>query len=476
MLAALAGAGAGAIELTDCRLAAADGRVEAAARCGRLPVPLDPDDPAGDTIALSVAVVPALGGESRAAPLAVLAGGPGQAASELYTLAQRAFEPVLARRGILLVDQRGTGGSAPLTCANIDAWDLHESLAAAADDVVDATLQCLAELESDPRWFTTSAAVRDLERVREALGYEKLNLYAMSYGTRVAQHYLRRYPERTRSLILDGVVPTALALGPDIAPTSQAALDALFARCAKDAACAAAFGDLPARLAAILARLDAEPAAVTLAHPLTGEAVAMTLSRSAAVGAIRLLLYSPASASLLPALIDQAFAERYQPLAAELLNIAAGMATLAYGLNFAVLCTEDVPFWGELDLAALGRTYLGVQGIDAQRRICARWPRGYLDGDLKAPLASDAPALFLTGEFDPITPERYTRLAAAGFSRAVRVFGRGQGHGLLGSGCVPRLIAEFIDHAEDAAWELNAACAERLAPAPLFVSPLGPMP
>ena len=464
---------AGALELADCTLSAAEGRVEAHARCGRLPVPLDPSGAAGETIDLFVAVVPAVAPEATGDPLAVLAGGPGQAATELYTLAQPAFARVLARRDVLLIDQRGTGGSAPLHCENIDVW---EGLAVSADDVVAATLECLRQLESDPRWFTTSAAVRDLERVRQALGYERLNLYAISYGTRVAQHYLRRHPEHTRSVVLDGVVPASLALGPDIAINSQAALEALFARCAEDAACATAFGDLPTRLDAWLEGLDAAPPALDLPHPLSGEPVAMTLTRDAAVGAIRLLLYAPPTASLLPAMLDEAFAERHQPLAAQLVNVASGLASFAYGLNFAVLCTEDEPFWGTVDLAAQNRTYLGATGIEVQRRICAEWPHGFMDEDLKAPLMSDVPALFLSGEFDPVTPPRYTRLAMAGFSRGVEVFGRGQGHGLLGSGCVPALLAEFIDHAGETDWALDASCAEELRAAPLFASPMGPGP
>ncbi len=475
-LACLAWAPAVALELSECWLTAAEGRVEVGAQCGRLAVPLNPDDAGGDTIELAVAVVPALTPEPEPDPLTLLAGGPGQAASELFPLVQGAFFSILATRDVLLVDQRGTGGSAPLHCANVEAWELRESMAASADDVVAATLECLAALEDDPRWFTTSAAVRDLEQVRAALGYERLNLYAASYGTRVAQHYLRRYPERTRSVILDGVVPPSLALGPDIALNSQAALDALFARCAEDAACGAAFAELPARLGALLGRLDAAPPELTFPHPLTGATVTMQLSRNGAAAAIRLLLYTPDTMSLLPALLDQAFAERYQPLAAQLVNMASSIGSLAYGLNFAVLCTEDVPFWGAVDVDAQRRTYMGNVAMDVQRRVCAAWPQGFMDADLKAPLATDVPALLLSGEFDPITPPSYAQRAGAGFARGTHVIGQGQGHGLVGSGCVPRLMAAFITNAADPEWKLDTSCMESLIPAPLFASPMGPGP
>lgn len=460
-------------------LTAAQGRVEAPAHCGRLPVPLNPQDLAGAAIELSVAVVPAFAEQATASPLLVLAGGPGDAATRFFAASQPAFERIRATRDIVLVDQRGTGASAPLRCPNMDAWALHEALAATVEETVAAARECRATLEWDSRWFTTSAAVRDLELARAALGYEAVNLYGISYGTRVAQHYLRRYPQRVEAVILDGALPPALALGPDIAIESQAALDALFGRCAEDAPCSAAFPHAPAQFQALLTRLENAPPQLLVPHPRTGEAVSLALTRIAVAGAVRLLLYVPQTASLLPALLDAAFTARYQPLAAQFLSIASGMADLAVGLNFAILCTEDAPFWGIVDWEAQQATYLRGDFVEAQQRICESWPAGFMDDDLKAPLAGAAlevPALILSGEFDPVTPPRYGRLIGDSLLRATALEAKGQGHGLLGVPCVAGLMAAFLDNARDQEWRLDASCLERVGPAPIFASAMGPGP
>ncbi|NIW23324.1 MAG: alpha/beta fold hydrolase, partial [Gammaproteobacteria bacterium] len=199
------------IATTECRLTAA-WLPAVSAECGTLEVLEDPSEPAGATqIELFVARVPSLNVAPEEDPLVILAGGPGQAATDLYPRVRVAFEPIRRDRDIVLIDQRGTGNSAPLTCPQISAATVELADPEALPALMSA---CLAELNGDPRLYTTSVAVRDLERVREALGVEQWNLYGISYGTRVAQHYLRRYPERTRALILDGVVPNEAPLGP----------------------------------------------------------------------------------------------------------------------------------------------------------------------------------------------------------------------------------------------------------------------
>lgn len=470
----LAATPAMAVELLPCKLDALGGRYEVAADCGELPVPLDPSQPDGERIDLHVALVPALADDSLPDPLVVIAGGPGDAATRFYAAMAGAFTSVAQRRDILLVDQRGTGQSAPLHCPGLDAdgldWDVGDSV----DETVALTLECLDDLDHDPRFFTTSVAAQDLELVREALGYEELNLYGVSYGTRVAQHYLRRYPKRTRSLVLDGLVPASVALGPDTALESQVALDATWARCEANASCNAAFPEIRARFDAVMRRLGEAPADVTVPHPASSHPTPLVLSRTIATGVARLLVYSPQSAAMLPVLFDDAFEHRYERLAAQALMLAEGIGELAYGLNFAVVCTEDVPFWGEVDLDAQQGTYMGSMFVEALAKVCERWPAGVMDEGFKAPVESDVPVLILTGEKDPITPPRYVPLATPFLANHIEVVGPGQGHGMLAVGCVPHLVAEFVDTPEPS--ELDASCTERIVPFPPFISPLGPAP
>ncbi|MEJ2132353.1 MAG: alpha/beta fold hydrolase [Gammaproteobacteria bacterium] len=183
-----------ALELEPCVLSAAGGRIEVAASCGMLSVPLNPDAPAGEKIELFVARVAALSDNPSPDPLTVITGGPGQASTTWYAQVGSAFSRIRRTRDIFVVDQRGTGKSAGLFCANIEGDD---ALAYDPETIGRLGIECLDTLEHDPRYFTTSVAVRDLDLVREALGYASQNIYAVSYGTRVAQHYLRRYPERS---------------------------------------------------------------------------------------------------------------------------------------------------------------------------------------------------------------------------------------------------------------------------------------
>ena len=219
----------------------------------------------------------ALGLEPTLDPLVPIAGGPGQASSVFYAASSESFEKIRRNRDIVLLDQRGIGRSARMDCDMDD--DIIEGQMS-PEQIRIATQTCLDSLPHDARFFTTSVAVTDLEALRVALGYEKFNLYGISYGTRVAQHFARRYPDSTRTVILDGVVPPQMALGPAIATEAQLALDNTFARRAEIAACAERF------------------------------------SEEELAGVIRLLSYHPSTVALIPFLIDEAANDRFVPLAA----------------------------------------------------------------------------------------------------------------------------------------------------------------
>jgi len=473
ILAAAPAAGA-TLALEDCRLDAGPGLATVKARCGTLERPENPDDPDGRRIGLRVAVVPALSVEPAADPVVPLAGGPGQAATDFYVAYRGAFEALRRERPILLVDQRGTGDSARLTCP--ESEDMLEEVPE-PEEIGPLVNQCLDGLEADPRYYTTSVAVRDLEAVREALGYPALNLYGISYGTRVAQHYLRRYPERTRSVVLDGVIPAGEVLGPDIALFAQAAVEAIFDRCAESEACADRFPEVESEFAALLERLAASPEEVTLNHPVTGEAAERRFSNQELAGAVRLLAYAPASAALLPHLIHEGARGNLSPLTAQIMMIEASMVeSLAIGMHHSVVCAEDMPFVtdADIDREALEATFMGEQQIDMLREICRHWPRGPIDPDFREPLDTEVPVLLLSGEFDPVTPPAWGDRAAAQYDNARHVVGPGQGHGLLPHGCTPRLVADFI--AAASADNLDADCVSRLGPMPFFLDFNGPRP
>ncbi len=470
---------AAAVVDADAQIATADCRLTAAwlpavsAQCGTLQVREDPSEPAGTDIELFIARVPSLNAAPQDDPLLLIAGGPGQAATDLYPQVRAAFEPIRRDRDIVLIDQRGTGRSAPLTCPQVSAATVE--LVAEPESLPALMEACLATLTGDPRLYTTSIAVRDLERVREALGIEQWNLYGVSYGTRVAQHYLRRYPQRTRALILDGVVPNEAPLGPDVAAQSQRVLDSILSRCATDPACADRYPDIAAQLDALLATVAQAPLTVDLADPRSAAPRTRQLSQAHVAAVLRLLSYSPQTAALLPLLIDAAATGNLAPLAAQAEMITSELASaLSLPMHNAVVCTEDVPFFATTRPPQVEATYLGTALIDALSAVCEVWPTGVMDVDLREPLRSDHPALLLSGEADPITPPGYAEQVLVGFSNARHLVGPGQGHGLAGIGCIPRLMRDFLETLEPDS--LDAACLERQQASPFFLDFNGPAP
>jgi pimeloyl-ACP methyl ester carboxylesterase len=462
------------VELEECRISPGPGFPGIKARCADVERPLDPDRPDAETITLRVAVVPALNLDPEPDPVVPLAGGPGQGAIEMYTLYAGAFEPIRRDRDILLVDQRGTGASTRLSC-DIDA-DITAG-AGSAEEALELTRQCLDELPHDPRWFTTSVAVRDLDAIREALGYPALNLYGVSYGTRVAQHYARRYPGTTRTIVLDGVVPPDLPLGPDIALEAQNAVDSIFARCAEDAACNAAFPDIGASFDALRQRLADDALEIRMADPLSGRVDTVTFGADELAVAIRLLAYAPNTIALIPLLVHEAANGNPEPLAAQYLTTATNLSdALAIGMHNAVMCAEDAPRYASMtiDRAALEASYLGPMLVDMMLDVCEFWPKGPVDPGFDEPLDTDIPTLLLSGSADPITPPGYAVRAAASLETAWLLTGRDQGHGQLAVGCTSEVIAGFIE--TTAILDGDASCIEDSFVPPFFIDFSGPAP
>jgi pimeloyl-ACP methyl ester carboxylesterase len=460
---------AGAVTLSDCRLPRPGGG-SVAARCGVLTVPEDYAG-TGRSIDLKIAVVPPAEPSRAAEPVFILAGGPGQAATEFYALAAPAFAPVGRRHALVLLDQRGTGGSNRLSC------DFPDDLAVVTpppEELSKLSAACLAQLPGRPQFYTTSVAVRDLDAVRAALGYETVSFYAVSYGTRVAQHYLRHYPSHVRAVILDGVVPPQTILGESLAQDAERALELIYGRCATQPSCRANFPDPAADYAALHRQLVSAPLALSTTDPSTGAPTPVAFGPDELAGTVRLLSYSATTSALIPLLLHEAKAGRVQPLAAQLLMFSRELdVTLAYGMHNSVACSEDVPYFAPPD-PALDRTYLGRTEYDSLVALCKPWPRGVVDADLHAPLGARIPALILAGEVDPISPPSFAIAAARGFADHKLVVVRGQGHGQIAVGCAPELMARFLAGASASA--LDATCLEVAAAPPFFIDFAGPPP
>lgn len=462
------------LQLSDCLISAGPAFYTHKARCGTMLRPENPDDPDSPMIELRVAVVPALNLNPEPDPVVPIAGGPGQGSIEFYSASASAFEVLRRDRDILVVDQRGTGDSSRLTC-DVDDDLLGGDYSDEQTREIAAT--CVAQLPHDPRFFTTSVAVRDLDAVREALGYPQLNLYGVSYGSRVAQHYARRFPDKTRSIIIDGVVPPQLPLGPDIAIEAQKALDNIIARCEEDDGCGSAFPSLAADFRAVQARLEEGPVIVRLQNPSNGRLESVDFGTDQLAGAVRLLAYHQSTIAIMPLSINAAANDNFIPLAAQFqMTVGELGESLAIGMHNAVMCTEDAPFYDQdkIDQAALGKTYIGPIQLQAISAICDVWPAGTLDDDLREPLDTDMPVLLLSGDADPITPPGYAIRAMVDLGNAIHLIGKNQGHGQASVGCMPRIMADFVESADPQG--LDTECMQRSFALPFFLDFSGPQP
>jgi pimeloyl-ACP methyl ester carboxylesterase len=475
-LCAAGAAGPATLALSDCLIEHPLRLTVLPAQCGVLRVAENPQDPKGRQIALHVARVPAVSRRKQPDALFILAGGPGSSATSFYASVAGAFARIQRDRDIVLLDQRGTGDSNRLDCAE-DEETLHRASDA---EIAAGTRGCLAALaaRANVAYYTTSVAVQDLERVRAALGYERIDLYGASYGTRLAQHYLRRYPQRVRSVILDGVVPPELAIGPDTALEAERALLDILARCAAETACRARFGDPAQDYHRVWASLKSHAVAVSVADPSTGLTRRFEFTTDHLATVLRLASYTAEYASLLPLLLHDAGAHAdFAPLAAQFLLVerAYGEA-VATGMHNSVVCAEDVPFYdsARIDRARLAATFLGTAQLDGLAIVCGIWPHGPVDADLHAPLHSDVPALLLSGSDDPVTPPAYAQEAARGFTHHLALVLEGFGHGQLTAPCMERLLAQFL--ARGLVDGLDVACTAHARPLPFFTSLNGPPP
>ncbi len=469
----LPAAGAAEARLVDCHVAGIRNGVS----CGSVQRPLDPDHPERVTITIKYVVVPAMARRKLADPVFMLAGGPGQSAIAVAALTMPIFARLNNRRDIVFVDQRGTGGSAPLACDEPEDETLADQ--SEPERRIRQVMQCKAELlklpyiqrESDLGLFTTTLAVQDLDAVRRQLGAERVDLVGGSYGTRVALEYLRQFPKVVRRSVIDGVAPPDMALPASFSTDNQAAFDALVAACAAEPACASAHPDLRARFAALLQGL---PRPVTARRPLDGREERFVLTRDMVLSAVRGALYSSTLAAALPAAIDAASRDDF----AGLLGLSATLlakksSRLATAMHFSVVCAEDLPrLAGSADRPG---PEFGTVVSQLYEKICAGWPRGAVPASFYTLPRSDSPVLALSGGIDPVTPPRHgERVARALGPMARHVVVANAGHGVMAIGCMRDVVFRFIDAASDHdAMTVDAGCAEHVPRPPAF-EPIGP--
>jgi pimeloyl-ACP methyl ester carboxylesterase len=453
------------VDLRPCTLPG----LEEPAFCGEHAVWEDRASKLGRKISLRIALLPARAANPEPDPIVVLQGGPG--ASNVASAQASARSPLRSHRHILLIDLRGTGGSGALDCAfqrgHSAIGYLEDFLPIAGVRACRDSLARNADLDR----YVTPWVIEDLAEVLTALRFERVNLHGFSGGTRQALAFIRRYPARVRSALLEGPVPIDARVPLTFARDAQHAFEGVATECLADSACARAFPNLQEELRAVVRRLDSAPVLIDVPG-VDGRAPGrLPLSRSAFAQIVRYMLYRPRSAAGIPLAVHRAAQgdfSRFGELAA---SVGVG-ATISIGFYLSNTCSEDLPWFTDQEGAAAARqTYLGDYRLRQQRAACAEWPTAPLPDKYRDPVRSDVPVLVLVGARDPVTPPRWGREIVQHLTRGRLVEVPDGGHAfsdLEPADCLPTLRDAFLDQAGTE--NLPLECVSRLRRPPFLLS------
>jgi pimeloyl-ACP methyl ester carboxylesterase len=383
----------------------------------------------GRRIDIHFTVLRALSGASHDAVF-VLAGGPGAPGSSMRGIADGWLAPIRDAADIVFIDQRGTGKSNALLCPTNAATNPASVFGHVIDPIAVEGCRRRLETHADLTQYTTDASAADMDSVRARLGYERISLYGVSYGTRLAQAYMRRFPDRVRVSVLDGVLPFG-EVAVSYARSLQQSLDRAFSACRQNPNCQGAHPRLAEDFISLERRLTKEPARA-IVTPLSGSAVSVRLSVGDFNYAVRGILYGARGWTELPDMVGRAvesrdvgeFAQRYLDRATRI------DSQLALGLHLSVVCGEDLAFVTDAaaNTAAAG-TILGRYLVDEYRTACAEWPRSAVREDAQRPANARIPTILLSGYFDPVTPPEFAERVAGSLPINLLIVSPSTAHG-----------------------------------------------
>lgn len=430
----------------------ADAQLAGKARCGTVEVPERRDDPAGRKIQLNIVILPATSARPDLPPLIDIDGGPGLASTKNAGFYLTDGAKYRARRDVVTFDQRGTGRSNGLMCPELSRPDdRYQPMfpVSAVESCRDRLLKT-----ADLTAYGTDEAVADLDDVRIALGHSKIDIFALSYGTTVALRYLATFPDRVRAAVLMGVTPPKAMPPQHHAVAGQRAFDLLFADCASDDACKAAFPNSAADFDKALSRLAQGGA-------IKPEVFAEKL---------RSMAYSPAGARQIPWILQQAANGNMSPF----LEATKGGSDLSYadGMFMSVICGEALALMNyDAAVRSARSTRFGDYRLVRQKEACTQWPIDQVADDHLGPISTQAAVLMISGRLDPVTPPDWADNAARQLPNARNVIARFGGHifdGLSGfENCFDPMILRFYETGD--AKSLNTSCLASMQPPPFKV-------
>ncbi|MCG8460830.1 MAG: alpha/beta hydrolase [Holophagales bacterium] len=443
----------GARWLSECTLGS---RV---ALCGTYDVWEDRASRSGRRIGINVVVAPARGPSPVPDPIFVFVGGPGLGAAELldYDLVSELHE----ERDLVYIDLRGTGRSNRIDCpppAETPAqWYFGGHLEPRF------VRDCLSAIDhADVSFYTTPLAMDDVDEIRQALGYERINMVGTSYGTRAIQVYLRRHPESVRTAVLAGVAPTDFKSPLPLARALERGIERVMRECQRRPGCKKEYPDLPAEWKAVKDRFEQGPVTAKLEHPESGELQTVSISAGVFADGLRRRLYSKSGAAQVPGFLRDAARGDLSSFAAYFFR--ANYVLRKYsseGVFLSVTCAEDVRFITEAEIARqTAGTFMGDYRVRAQQAACAAWPKGRGVSDrFTHPVRADTPTLLLAGELDPATPPEWARAAADPLAESLLVLFPDESHNIEDTECLRSLVTSFVRRGSSEGVDVGCAAA-----------------
>ena len=442
-------------KLTQCHIPGVDEE----ARCGRHEVYEDRFARKGKKIALNIIVLPAKGPTVAPDPLVFLAGGGVAPATRYAGYFSRSFPELRRERDIVLVDQRGTGGSNALQCEL--STDPTSADYRNEERFVAAVRRCRTAVEqkADLRFYTTPIAMDDLNEVREWLGYPLIDLYGVSYGTSAAMAYVRQHGDHVRTVTLQGVVPLDVPMWLEVPRSSQQALEQVFAACAAQRECHAAFPDLDREFTSLMKRLAETPVSVKTKSE-SGKEAEVTIDSEVLRDVVSRMLFGADRVHDLPLLIHLANQGDYGLLASK--AASRGASEIPPGVYLSIVCSESIPQFNPAELpAASAGTFMGSFRVERDLAACREWVRGWLPPKFHTAVKSDVPALLMNGALDHLTPPRYGKHVAQTLRNARHVVLPDRGHNDVDP-CVNTIIEQFIAAGKSSG--IDTSCLEKSSP------------
>lgn len=414
----------------------------------------------GRRIKLYVELVPAKDPQNKTAPMFIVMGGPGQAATDLVSFFSEIFSVINQHSDLVFIDQRGTGKSNPLQLRGT-----YQTLADYfKDDFMDDAVVKMSLLElsrqHDLRCYGTANAILDIDEVRQQMGYDKINLYGTSYGTRVAIAYINQYPQRVRTATLKGLVPPELVIPAQFANDAQRSLDLLFKDCHETEACRTVYPDLEKEWKTFMQRTW--PMRVAVANPETKKIDSVQLTREIVALNMRVLLMSPSTTKNIPFLIREFNRGNHVPLTNLMLSIKKSYLKGVYdGMTLCVVCNEDYPVLSTIEPDVSSSTFLGSYWIDRVMNACSIWNSEKYRASKPTASPQSTPVLIISGNRDGATPPANGDEVLKYFPNGRHVVINAGSHSFDGMrNCVENIITEFVTTAQTKV--LSTGCVETI--------------